>query len=331
MAKKEQSIQDVFIQKLKEAMPPTIGLAEELAELLGMSVDSAYRRIRCETDLSINEIYTITKKYRISLDNIFSNLNDTVTFTYTKLTDSAENFEKYLTRIYTHTKTINAFPERKMYYIAEELPIFLSFFSRKLIEFKLFYWQRSVLNVPEYQGKRFEFGIIPEHLVELAANSIKEYKSLPSVEVWSDETISTITKQLLHYYESGVFKNKQDAQEVLEEIRKMAQYVEHCAEIGRKEDSSKTENYQLYNSEIMLGTNCIYAQSGDIKFAYVSFNSMNSLTTNNHEFCEETEHWLKNIIKKSTLISGVAEKQRFQFFSRIYKNIDNCEERIKSL
>jgi hypothetical protein len=331
MAQKVGKIQEVFVQKLKEALPPTIGMAEELSELLGISIDSAYRRIRGETDLSISEIYTITKKYGISLDNIFSNLNDTVTFTYTKLTDSSENFEKYLTRIHAHIKAVSSFQEKKIFYVAEELPIFLSFFSKKLIEFKLFYWQRSVLNVQDFQGKKFEFDMMPERLITLASECLEEYKNVPSVEIWTSETINTVTKQIEFYVESGIFKSKQDAYDILDEIDKMAKYVEHCAETGRKVDSAKEENFQLYNSDIVLGTNCIYVKSGAVNYAYVSFNSLNSLTTNNHDFCDETEHWMRTLIKKSTLLSGTAEKQRFQFFSRMHKNIDNCRERIKSL
>lgn len=328
---KSLPIQTHFIQKLKESLPPNVGLAEEIADILEISTDSAYRRIRGETDLSIDEVYKLTKKYNISIDGIFSNLGDTVTFAYTKLTDSADNFDKYLNRIYGHVKAIGSFSEKKITYIAEEVPLFYSFFSDKLTQFKLFYWQRSVLNVPDYQGKKFEFGIVPEHQVKLAMSALEEYQKIPSVEVWTHETIHTVLKQVEFYVDSGVFKNKNDALEIIEEIRTMAQYLEKCAESGRKEVSSKEENLLLYNSEVVLGTNCIYINTGPARYAYITFNTLNSLTTNNHEFCEETEHWVKNIIKKSTLISGVAEKQRFQFFSKMYKNIDNSFERIKNL
>lgn len=328
---KSLPIQSVFIQKLKENLPPNVGMAEEIADILEISTDSAYRRIRGETDLSIDEVYKLTKRYNISVDSIFSSLGDTVTFTYTKLTDDADNFEKYLNRIYNHVKAIGSFTDKKITYIAEEVPLFYSFFSDKLTQFKLFYWQRSVLNVPLYQGKKFEFGLIPQHQVDLAMSAFNEYKAIPSVEVWTNETILTVLKQVEFYVDSGVFTNKNDALEIVEEIKKMAQYIEKCAETGRKEISSSNENLLIYNSEVVLGTNCIYINTGPAKFAYITFNTLNSLTTNNHEFCEETEHWVKNIIKKSTLISGVAEKQRFQFFSKMYKNIDNCFERIKNL
>jgi hypothetical protein len=185
--------------------------------------------------------------------------------------------------------------------------------------------------VPDYQGKKFQFGIIPKHQIDLAMSSLKVYQSIPSVEVWTHETIHTVLKQVEFYVDSGVFLQKQDALEIIEEIKKMAQYLEQCAETGRKEISSQHENLLLYNSDVVLGTNCIYINTGAANYAYITFNTLNSLTTNNHEFCEETDHWVKNIIKKSILISGVAEKQRFQFFSKMYKNIDNCFERIKNI
>lgn len=323
-------IQAVFFQKLKEILPPSVGLAEELADILEVSTDSAYRRIRGETDLSIDEVYKITKKYPISVDSVFSNLGDSVTFTYTKLTDDADNFEVYLNRLLKHIKQINAFKDKKVYYVAEEVPIFYSFFTKKLTEFKLFYWQRSVLNVPGYQGKKFEYGIIPKEQIKLAQHVFEEYQSIPSVEIWTNETILTATKQIEYYYDSGVFKSKEDALEILNDVKDMALFVQERANSATKAKNREPDSYLLYLSDVLLGTNCIYIEMGEAKQAYVSFNTMNSLATNNKEFCEETEHWIRNLEKKSTLISGVAEKQRFQFFNRMMKYIESSIERIQS-
>lgn len=322
-------IQNQFIGRFKEVLPPGVGLAEEIADVLGVSTDSAYRRIRGETELTIEEVYKISKKYTISIDDVFSNQNDTVTFSYTKLTDSEENFEIYLNRLLTHLKTMKKFENRKIYYVAEEIPIFYSFFSKKLTEFKLFYWQRSVLNIPEYQQKKFDWNVVPQKLVDIAHNSYNEYLTVPSSEIWTAETVLTGLKQIQFYFDSGIVSTIQ-ATELLTEYRAMIDMILKNAENSRKNISDKTETYFLYNSEVVLGTNCIYVIMGEAKYSYISFNTMNSLTTNNPQFCEETEHWVRNLEKKSTLISGVSEKQRYQFFSSMYKHIDECLQRIKS-
>ena len=327
--KTEMEIQSHFISRFKQVLPPGTGLAEEMADVLNVSIDSAYRRIRGQTELTIDEIYKITKKYAISIDEVFSNRGDTVTFAYTKLTDSAKNFEDYLTRLHTHLKTINKFENKKIYYVAEEIPMFYSFSSKKLTDFKLFYWQRSVLNIPEYQQTKFDYGIVPEHLVNIAHSSFLEYLNVPSIEVWTDETVYTGLKQIKFYLDSGIL-SKEIALELFAEYRKMIEMVHKSAESGRKNISDKTETYTLYNSDVVLGTNCIYVIMGESKYSYISFNSINSLTTNNPEFCEETEHWMRNLEKKSTLISGVGEKQRYQFFSQMYKNIDSFIEKVRN-
>lgn len=331
-AEKPQNLFEVqahFIARFKQVLPPGVGLAEEMADILDISIDSAYRRIRGETELTLEEIYRISKKYTISIDEIFSNRSDTVTFAYTKLTDSAANFEAYIQRLIGHLKNIAKFPNSRIYYVAEETPLFYSFFTPKFAEFKLFYWQRSVLNIEAYQQVKFEYGIIPQQLVKLAHDSFKEYNTVPSVEIWTDETVLTGLRQIKFYFDSGIL-SKEIALDLLEEARKMIEMVRKNAESGRKNISDKTENFFLYCSEVVLGTNCIYIVAGDARYSYITFNTLNSLTTNNPEFCEETEHWVRNLEKKSTLISGVSEKQRYQFFNSMFKNVDAFVEKVKN-
>jgi hypothetical protein len=321
-------IQEHFMKRLRQCLSPGIGLAEELADILDVSTDSAYRRIRGETELTIEEIYRITKKHAISIDEVFSNRGDTVTFNYTKLTDSEANFLAYLSRLHGHLSAMNKFGNRMIYYVAEEIPMFYSFYSRKLIEFKLFFWQRSVLNIDRYQHARFDWGMVPENLVDLAHQSYLQYMTVPSVEVWTEETVLTGLKQVRFYFESGLISRSQ-ALDLLEDYRKMIEMVHVNAASGRKNVSDQSQNYTLYSSDVVLGTNCIYAIMGETKYSYISFNSINSLTTNNPEFCEETEHWIRNLEKKSTLISGVGEKQRYQFFSLMFKAIEEFTEKIR--
>lgn len=323
-------IQTLFIQKLREVLPPNLGLAEEMAELLELSTDSAYRRIRGETELSIDEVYKLVTKYNVSLDGLFSSKNDSVTFNYTKLTDSAEHMNNYLNRIFNHVRGLSAYPEKRITYLAGTFPLFYSFNSRKLTEFKLFYWHRSVVNVPEYQGKSFEPGIIPDAQIDLAMSTFDEYKRIPSTEVWNNETILTNIKQLEFYVESGAIRHIDLALGVLTEMRRMIDYVELSVERGSKTNDGDENNLRFYCSDVELGTNCIVVEAGSLKHAYISFNTVNSLSTNNAVFCEEMDHWVKNLVQKSTLISRVAEKQRFRFFSSIRKQLDDCESRIKA-
>ncbi|MES2133970.1 MAG: hypothetical protein V4506_16580 [Bacteroidota bacterium] len=329
--KTDFEMQEVFIKHLKQVVPANVSLVDDIADILKISNDSAYRRLRNETELSLDETYKICKHYRISVDSVFSNNGDSVTCNYIKLTDSADNFENYLNSLLTQLVRLQKSEDAKIVYAAEEIPIFHSFYSKELAAFKMFYWQRSVLNIPEYQTKKFDWDSIPEKQLRLAEEIHQTYLKVPSIEIWTDETIQTTIKQIEYYFESGAFKEKEDTITVLLELKKMMQAIHGYAEHENKHKPSKVITpFSLYNSDLVIGTNCIHINVGGIVFSYISFNTLNSLTTGNQQFCEEIEHWMKNLIKKSTLISGIAEKQRFQFFSKAYKAIDQCIERIKN-
>lgn len=325
-------MQEVFIKHLKNIVPANVSLVDDIADILKISNDSAYRRLRNETELSLDETYKICKHYRISADNIFSNQAHSVTCNYIKLTDSADNFESYLMGLQSQLKQITKSENARIIYAAEEVPIFHSFHSEKLAAFKLFYWQRSVLNVTEYQTKKFDWDVIPEKQLQLAKEIHDTYLQIQSNEIWTNDTIQTTIKQIEYYFESGAFKEKEDAITVLKELKVMVQAINRYAESENKNErnNSHVVPFNLYNSDLVIGTNCIHVNMDGGFYSYISFNTLNSLTTSNHQFCEEIEHWMKNLIKKSTLISGIAEKQRFQFFNKIYKAIDQSIEGIKN-
>ena len=54
------------------------------------------------------------------------------------------------------------------------------------------------------------------------------------------------------------------------------------------------------------------------------------MSTTNHAFCEETNLWIKNMISKSTQISGVSEKMRHQFFNQLNKQLQTLVQKIQA-
>ena len=96
------------------------------------------------------------------------------------------------------------------------------------------------------------------------------------------------------------------------------------------EEGSETapkKNYTLYYSDIEITNNCVLVSMGDMKNVFLGHQTFNTIDTSNISYCNDTENWIDSIIKKSTLISGVSEKLRYQFFNKMFIAID---ELIKS-
>jgi len=60
-------IQEILFQEIKGKLSSNISFVHDLSELLGISYDSAYRRIRGEKELSLEELKTICLHYNILL------------------------------------------------------------------------------------------------------------------------------------------------------------------------------------------------------------------------------------------------------------------------
>lgn len=330
----ERTVQQNFIQRLRDAIPSSRSFVDEMADVLEVSTDSAYRRIRGETALTIDEVAKLCAFYRIAPDlQMASGPGNGVTFSYNHLSDDTANFEQYLTSLANDMRRIKSAEQPEIIFAAEDVPIFHHFQYPLLSAFKLFYWSRSILNTPTLEGAKFNPELVSENLLQLVRTIYDLYLDTPSIEIWSEDTLNSTVKQVEYYWESGLFRNAEDALNVLIDVEKMIVGLERQAAHSTKfrgevPPANSVQNYTLYNSELMIGNNCILVRIGSNRVTYISFNTFNSMTTNNPAFNEETDRWLRNLIRKSIPISGVAEKQRFRFFRNMQDKIVRLREQI---
>ena len=69
-----------FVEVLKKAAPLNINLAEEISSLFEMSLDSVYRRMRGETDFSLEEVVALCDNFNILLEDALSPKSKMVSF-----------------------------------------------------------------------------------------------------------------------------------------------------------------------------------------------------------------------------------------------------------
>lgn len=322
------TLQLEFIARIKEMLPASISFVDEIADVLGLSNDSAYRRIRGETSLTLEEIVNLCNHFKISFDSFRNQSEGLVTFNYQPLVYSEDGFFKYLSNMLKDLKKIEAFDSKQITFAAEDIPVFHHFSSAELTSFKIFYWNRSILNASGLQDKKFELGKLDKQTEEITKGIIDAYSKIPSIEIWSEDTITGTLKQIEFYWDSGLFQTKEDALLICREFEKLIEGIRKQAEASAK-SGSMTENYIMYNSDVTIGNNCILVNMGDVKATYLSHHTFNAMITTNASFCDETDLWLKNLIKKSTMISGVGEKQRYQFFKKINESVERLKEKMK--
>src|ERR1700676_3558301 len=88
--------QQLFFNHIKSMLPAHLSFVDEVAELLDISNDSAYRRIRGEKPIGLDEIQVLCNKYHVSLDQLLQIQANSVIFSYDKVDPVSFNFNNYL-------------------------------------------------------------------------------------------------------------------------------------------------------------------------------------------------------------------------------------------
>ncbi len=329
--KKEDSLQVRFFERIKEILPVSLSLVNEVAEVLNMSTDSAYRRLRGETPLSIDEISILCNHFKIGFD-VFSEQAGSVSFNFDQM-HGIKDFRDYLLSIRNTLITLGKSENTELFYAAIDIPIFHHFNYHELSAFKMFYWLKDVLNEPSLDGLKFNVSTVSSELKELGKEIYNSYCKLSSTEVWTDATINGSIAQIEFYWDSGLIESRELAILICTQLEEEIKTIQRQAELSGKiltDNVAMSENFKLYVSDIEIGNNCILTHKGDIKMVYLSFHTFNKLATVNTKFCDDTFKWLNNLIRKSSLISGVSEKQRYIFFKQVFDKINRLKLKLES-
>ena len=258
------NIQSDFIQLLKNKINPKVSFSETVADLLGISSDSAYRRIRGETALTLIEAKILADYFHISIENLITSSNNDLGFTYKVLDDKEITFENYLSSIQIDVQKFANCEKSEMIYAAKDLPVFHHFNFPELAAFKIFYWMKSIMNVAEYESKKFDRELINQKFIEMGRRIIRGYEKVPTTEIWTEETVNSTVKQIEYFWESGFFQSTEDALLVCNQLSQMVDHIKAQATLEKSfqlgSDVKDTASpFKLYYSEVMIGNNNVLA------------------------------------------------------------------------
>ena len=324
------NVQKKFFTELKTKLPSNFSLANVVSDELNISIDSAYRRIRCESDLSLKEFDILSSKFAISTESVLSKSHNSVNFDYRSINHNDFGFESYFSSLTEEIKSLEQHGLKEIIYAALDLPMFYYFMYPKLAAFKMFFWKRNVFDFPELNGELFSFKMVSEDDIERSNKMLRSYLSVPTTEIWSEETLNSTLRQIHFYDEIGMFKSRQDIVDILNDLQKVVTHIEKQAELGYKfyPDSilpvnGNKDNFKIYHNEITLSENVVLLKMENFNIVHLGHNVLNILTTTNQVFFNDAFFFIEKVMKNSTLMSVSAEKERKRFFNILYHKIDS--------
>lgn len=314
-------LQQQLFSHLKNQLPTHLSLSDELCQLLNISADSAYRRIRGEKQLTLAELKMICDRYQLSLDQLLQLQTDTVVFRASDLHKTSFPFNEILSNLLLQVGHFNSYREKHILYLCKDIPIWHFFHFPELAAFKTFFWAKTIHNDPAYASRQFSLKEFDnETNYKTGQQIIREYNQIPSVEIWNQESINSTISQLGFYKEAGVFRDKKEIGQVLDAFIHTLEHLQHQAEKGTKFMAGDSEvlyraPVQLYINEVVIGSNTILTRLDGQAMSFIPYNVFSFLSTKDQLFGESIERSIGIIQSRSTLISNTGEKERNRFFN----------------
>jgi hypothetical protein len=319
-------IQAQLFNIIKTRLSSDASVADEVAKILNISSDSAYRRMRGEKQITFEELYILATSYRISLDQLMSIQIGGFMFQGGLLNHKNFRFDAYLTGI-MHTMAYFASGKQKeLYYLCKDIPLFHHWYTKELAAFKYYFWMISIFDFPEFKKRKVDLNGYPDDLWALGQKIMGLYVQLDSFEFWNLEAINSTLHQIEYYKDCQMFQSDLDVLKLYEAVERTIDHLEEQAKRGKKfriDDPLKKPlgNYNMYFNEIILIENSIMAVLDNSKFAMVTHTTNNWLMTRDTTFSENFYQYIQNLMRRSTLISEVSEKERGRFFRILREKI----------
>jgi len=325
--------QTSLILILKQRIGKDEVLANVLSDLLNVSIDAAYRRVRCQTLFSISELEKICRQFEISMDAIFQVSKRNVTFNYSPLENFTSNMEEYLKGIRDSLLYVKNQGAPELIITVNNTPFFQLFNFPYLVRFKLYFWGKTHLELKEYQNVKFKHERFSEEAFALGKELLTIYNNIPTKEIFDPELMRGFAREIYFYYQAQQFEEPLYAIWLYDEMLQFIEHLREQAKIGKKfmyktQAPNSGNDFEMYHNETLnsITSFCYTTQKGYGLF--LAHNFMNSLHTTNESYVNDSKNMLNCIISNSSKISLTNEKVRNAYFAELIKLIDGYKKKI---
>ncbi len=320
------SVNVKLAEKINEFVANKLITKEQLADLLCISKDSLFRRLRGETDFSLNDAVAIAHKFNVSIDAMYAGATGQIIFRtkeFASTGTAVDTVDKYVETLVTDFKQLQQAKYLDLYYAAKDLPLFCFFAQPLLTSFKLYFWHITLFG-GEAKRQMYNPKWLPKSTVANAALLYQMYQTADSIEIWNFETINSTLHQILYCIDTGLVTYI-DAHDLLNAMDEFVDELGNSATVGKKDGKGKLT---MYLNEILLLDNSVLFDIGIAKVFYQPYQTLNFINTSDVEFTNKQLQWFQKQLQKSTIISSEQQKDRDRLMNHYKKEIQKYRSKI---
>ena len=325
--------QEFLFQRIKELLPSDISMVDSVAEILHISSDSAYRRIRGETPIVLDEARELCSHFKLSLDHILNIKGGTTLFQNVRVNTHNYTYEQYLKDLIQQLQYVGTFMHKEIIYRTKDLPLFHNFYYKPLIAFRYFFWMNTILQHPDFSKREFDMDCVSPEIISLSQELGRAYNNVPSIEILNTECVNSAISQIEFYKDSGYFSSAADIKMVYEALEETFIHLKNQVEYGGKfmpqeNREMKKNNFTFFYNRVLLGDTTIMIATDNVKTVILNYDALHYISTRDEAFCNYCYDDLQKLMKRSTILSETSERQRNIFFGLMLNKISDRKKNL---
>jgi len=325
-----QNLNKYISDKILECFPDNIRTVPYLSELLSLSKESVYRRIKGIIPFTFDEVEKISVDMNISLDGIFKQINigqqgNNINIEIENSLTPEYFFKQILQNYYTHLRKLSIAGEKDIILSLNRFtPVFMFSFP-SLFKFIYYKWVHQMYN--EKLNLKFSDIEIPSDIVELTDEMenylyIEEnlYSSISQniTFILNKDTSMDIIDEINYFYKRGLI-TPDELKRLKEEF---FQFIENQEKWVKQLKYNYKSSLNYYVSIFKIPVNSVYLEIDNMVESQFWITSVDPFITRDASECKFHRAWINSLLKYSTLISGSNELVQAEFFNYRYSCLD---------
>lgn len=315
-----KTINDRIIDAIKNQLPYNKKLVAYLEDLLDISKESAYRRIRGEIAFSIEELTSVAKDLNLSVDEILG--SDSIKRNQYEvpegiLSDPVNGLAQTLRVSTEFVKRVSESENSEVIIAFNHLSLIIHI--RLEYVFKFLYYKYLKLTQDFPLNFYFSDLVLPAHIKSLRDEYFNYFQQIKNVTFIIDEnTLSRFIKEVLYYYDRKLI-SKEELLLIQKDLYELID-VTYRMTIRGKNDSGSTIN--IYLSLFDITSTSSYIEYDDISMIRLWINTITPLNLFDSDIVAVQKKWFTSLKRQSTLITQSGEMQQSEYLNKQRTLID---------
>lgn len=304
-------INSAFIDKVKSKTDSSI--IDTLTDILSLSKEAVYRRLRGDVQFSYTEVSMISQKLQISLDELVFGTNNYFEFR-TLVPQHFEVDKTYAGMLKSSVQALNEeaySADAHLYMASSDIPLL---FIGEHEHLSRFYYYKILHNSggTDAINKKYAEIEVPQHITDELKIFIDSFWSMNTTFVLSDSMFEQYLKTLRYFIAIELIE-KTEVEFIKKDLLAMIDQMETITTTGKHQKGSLVT---AYLSEINIDSAWGYIKGENNEIAFSRVLLADHVISQNPTVCKIYSDSIDNLKKYAILISQSGSTQRTKYFRK---------------